>query len=476
MHMDHQLLSMVIQELFAALSGGRVDRIVQDEAGNILLSVFRPGMKHTLLLSPDRSVPRLHLASRKHAARKLPDAFVLFLKSHLLRANLVSIGLLNDDRIVEILFRRQGKGRKIVFELFRPLPNIMITDDDHRILACFHPFPSGNTSGRQLALGSIYVPPLKREQAGASNAIERSNAPAAQGAANSTAESLYERLSLDHEREVLRQDLARALRKAVARAKRKEDAVASDLASAERAEEYRTAGDAILKNVREIRKGERKVRLSGYEGENIAVELDPLLSPAENAERYFRRYKKAKIGKSIIAERLAKVRSETARLAELAEKVGAADLGDLRALRTDIRQAGVELDGRGRVRTAAREPLPPGHRVFRFGDWDILVGRNARGNDVLTGKIARPDDLWLHAEGMPGSHVVIRNPRKDEVPSEVLLKAASLAAYYSAGRDAEKVSVAYTPVKYVKKPKGAPAGQVALARRRSLMARPSSSI
>ena len=87
-------------------------------------------------------------------------------------------------------------------------------------------------------------------------------------------------------------------------------------------------------------------------------------------------------------------------------------------------------------------------------------------------RLARPDDLWLHAEGMPGSHVVVRNPGKRDIPEGVLRRAASLAAYYSKGKGSAKVPGAYTPAGQVKKPKGAAAGMVILTGRKTMMAAP----
>jgi predicted ribosome quality control (RQC) complex YloA/Tae2 family protein len=100
------------------------------------------------------------------------------------------------------------------------------------------------------------------------------------------------------------------------------------------------------------------------------------------------------------------------------------------------------------------------------------VGANAAANDELTVKLARPDDLWLHAEGLPGSHVLVRNPMKTDVPPDILLKAAALAALHSKGKTAGKVPVTYTFARFVRKPKGAKPGLVHLSRRRTLMVKP----
>jgi predicted ribosome quality control (RQC) complex YloA/Tae2 family protein len=114
----------------------------------------------------------------------------------------------------------------------------------------------------------------------------------------------------------------------------------------------------------------------------------------------------------------------------------------------------------------------PAIRKIIFNGWEILVGKSAAGNDHLTTKIARPDDLWLHAEGIPGSHVLVRNPNAGDIPPEVLLKAAALAAFHSKGKNAGKVPVTYTRAGLVKKPRGAKPGLVTLQERKSLMVRP----
>ena len=125
----------------------------------------------------------------------------------------------------------------------------------------------------------------------------------------------------------------------------------------------------------------------------------------------------------------------------------------------------------GKVSGKSHAASPPFRTVEHEG-WQILVGMSSAGNDYITMKLARPDDLWLHAEGLPGSHVVVRNPGKRDIPEGVLRRAASLAAYYSKGKGSAKVAVAYTPAALVKKPKGAAAGAVVLSGRKTMMAAP----
>ena len=240
-----------------------------------------------------------------------------------------------------------------------------------------------------------------------------------------------------------------------------------------RAEEYRRAGDLILANLVRLEKGVSRADLTGHDGSITSVTLDPQRSPARNAEGYFKKYKKAKAGRDIIAERLHKARQEQAFLKSLSLHSDlAAGREDLDHLRFQLAERGyLKEDKGGGKKEKAKSALLP-YKKLQYHGWEMLVGKNAQGNDYITMKLARPDDIWLHAEGLPGSHVLIRNAREGDIPQDVLMKAASLAAYHSKGRGAGKVPVTYARAKFVKKPKGAQPGTVTLAERKTIMAVP----
>lgn len=113
------------------------------------------------------------------------------------------------------------------------------------------------------------------------------------------------------------------------------------------------------------------------------------------------------------------------------------------------------------------------YRTMNVEGWEVLVGRGDEDNDHLTFDVAAPHDLWLHVGGgTPGSHVIVRNPGKGDVPREVIERAAQLAAWYSKVRGAPRVEVHVCRASEVSKPRGAPAGLVALARYKSLKVKP----
>lgn len=113
------------------------------------------------------------------------------------------------------------------------------------------------------------------------------------------------------------------------------------------------------------------------------------------------------------------------------------------------------------------------YRTLNINGFDVLIGRGAEDNDFLTFEVARAKDTWLHvAGGIPGSHVVVRNPEDVEIPKDVLERAAAAAAWYSKARNSPRVEVHVCRVRDVSKPHGAPAGLVSLARWKSLRVRP----
>jgi predicted ribosome quality control (RQC) complex YloA/Tae2 family protein len=465
--MHYDVLVPVVEEISSLLTGARVERVLQgDDRGLYLL--FRKDRKNfSVLLSPDRSLPRLHLVSRKPRSASDPHPLVLNLRSRLPGSRLAHIALLNDDRIVEFRFVKNGAGYRIFFELTGSSANLFFSDADLRILAVYHPAPAEGQAGRLLVPGVQYVLPQKK----AGRAPHGSLVSAAQKSPNERAESYYGSLAIQRHAASLRTELRSSLAKALKRAERRRAAIAEDLRTAHEAETFRQKGDLILANLGKLKTGMSSVELSGYDGDRTALELDAKLTPKENAESYFRKYKKAKAGLPIIEERMRRTEEEIADMQARIGELEQADDGDLPLFsRRGTRGAPSVESVHKEVRR--KSAGVSGIRKFLYRGWEILVGGNAAANDELSAKLARPDDLWLHAEGLPGSHILVRNPMKGEIPSEILLKAAGMAAMHSKGKTAGKVAVTYTYARFVRKPKGAKPGLVHLTRRRTVMVKP----
>ncbi len=258
------------------------------------------------------------------------------------------------------------------------------------------------------------------------------------------------------------QTLLKSLQNARNRTARKLENQRKELADAENREQYRISGDLITANLYRMEKGARALTCQNYydpDCADITIPLDPLLTPQQNAAKYYKRYTKAKTASKVLTEQIAKGEGELDYLDSVLEAVQRAE-GE-RDL-TEIRQ---ELEDTGYLRRPQQGKKAP-KRVrskpmeFRSSTgFRISVGRNNTQNDELTCKQAGFRDIWLHTQKIHGSHVIIWTEGR-EVDAQTLTEAAQLAAYYSQAREGSNVPVDYTPVRYVKKPGGARPGMV----------------
>lgn len=482
--MDFHILKLVVEELSAVLPGAKLERVYQGGDGGSYFIVHRQGETLVLLLSVDRTLPRMHLVSMKPAAVDSPGALILYLRSHLTGARFSEVSLLNQDRVAVFSLIKSGAEYRLILELVGNTPNLILIDQSSSILSVHYPVPPADKVKRTLLPGISYVPPAPRP-VHAKAATDRQSGRRNMGAAdlfrpetkakypaNRGAEIFYERLAAERSLLTLSIRLSSTIKKALAKTERRIAAISHDLDSAQNAEEYRLAGDLILANLTRLARGVEQARLTGYDGRTVGVKLDPKRSPGQNAELYFKKYKKARTGLAIITERLRRAREEEAYLKSALDGLYSADREALDIIRSGLAARGyVKQDGKGKKKDTPGSAAPA-HRNVVCRGWEILIGKSAASNDYITFKLARPDDIWLHAEGMPGSHVLIRNPSRADIPSDVLMKAAALAAYYSKGRGAGKVPVTYTRAKFVKKPKGANAGTAILSERKTVVAVP----
>jgi predicted ribosome quality control (RQC) complex YloA/Tae2 family protein len=205
------------------------------------------------------------------------------------------------------------------------------------------------------------------------------------------------------------------------------------------------------------------------EGPTLTIELDPTLSPLENAQRYFDRYEKAKRAAKDVPRLQRAARRELAYLKQLSTDLALAEnWPEIDMVREALQEAGFWQGPRTRGPRGGK----PGIRRFTTGDgFVILVGRNAAQNHALITERSKGDDLWLHARGIPGSHVIVKNDGRP-IPDEVIRRAAELAAYYSAGRDDTSVEVDVTQRRYVRTIRGGKPGMVIYRNEQTLTVQP----
>lgn len=295
--------------------------------------------------------------------------------------------------------------------------------------------------------------------------------------------------------EGLRARLARAVRSALARAERKVGRQAEDVSRFGEAADLRRQGEMLVANLHLVEPGRSEVTVPDYEGNEVTIALDPRLAPSQNAQRFFQRYRRAQRAAKATAPRekaayeLAWLEGQAYDLERVAEQDLAAEpagepdpggsdldrvwarvtravsaIGELRAIEASLAGAGYLPSGaRPKATTpGAQAPATPLRFVTDDG-LTVLAGRSARQNETLSLKTAQPSDLWFHARGCPGSHVVLRVPpgsAPEAVPDGAVLQAAALAAHLSAARGGGKVAVDYTEARHLRRPGGAPPGLV----------------
>ncbi len=257
-----------------------------------------------------------------------------------------------------------------------------------------------------------------------------------------------------------------------ARLTRKLAARQHDLARCDEAEKYRIYGELIKANIYAVKKGMPFAELVNYYDENAAllrVPLEPALSPAENAAKYFKEYKKLMSAKSILGGLIEECRTELVYIESIEEALSRAQtLQLLEEIREELTEAGYI---RRRTQSRSRQTVAGPAEYLTPSGFTLLVGRNNLENDRLTLHTADKNDIWFHTKDIHGSHAVLlcRGKEPDE---ESILIAARLAAYHSKARSSSSVPVDTTLIRYVKKPSGARPGMVIYTNQKTLFVTP----
>ena len=258
------------------------------------------------------------------------------------------------------------------------------------------------------------------------------------------------------------QDLVKSVTSARDRTARKLANQEKELEATETRERQRELGELLTSNLHAMQKGMSTFRAVDYydpEGKQTDIPLDPLLTPQQNAAKYYRAYNKAKTARQMLALQMEKGRRELEYLNSVLENISLAEgERDLQEIRQELAETGY-LRRPGKAKDRGRKVSGKPMEFRSSAGLRISVGKNNSQNDRLTTKQAYKSDLWLHTQKIHGSHVILWL-EGGGADARSLTEAAQLAAYFSQARDGKKVPVDYTPVKYVKKPAGARPGMV----------------
>ena len=449
-------------------------RVVQPDGYRLVLVFHGSGRNEIVLLSCSPDHACVCDLQDVPPAPPVPLSFGQYLRAHLIRGRLLGLASAADDRIATFRFSTREDEYELLISLLGARSNIYLLDGQRRLVHAMRPLEE---TRRELVLGTPWAPAAGRVRDGGEDrwmdvpderyleAIERD----------------YRRLEAARTAELLARRAEQALKKEQAFLERKATNLHEDLLEARRSEECRRHGELLKAALHRIHPGDDHVAVRDFStGGEVTIQLDPTLSPAENLEAFFRRYRKVTRGLGLLEDQLAAVQRELDRISTLREELrslAATPEPDPAAVGEFAARPGVRrllhryFPGRPAARevpkrvagTGVPAKLLPKRYKGEHG-LEIWVGRSDEGNDYLTTRLARGNDLFFHLEGYPGSHVVLKTEGRANPPSEAVLDACELAVHFSKLKSATRADVHVAAVKDVRKPRGVKPGLVYVTR------------
>ncbi len=253
----------------------------------------------------------------------------------------------------------------------------------------------------------------------------------------------------------------------------KKKRLSEDLLRAENSEDLRLFGELLTANLHLVAPGAKSVEvINYYDGSKVSIPLDVKLSPSKNAQRYFKKYGKAK---TAIKEKQIQLAENDEELKYLESVLSflenTEDVAEIESLRAELVETGYVRRRKQAGGFKEKKYKPAPYRYTLSNGMGVLVGRSNKENDYLTFKLAGNKDLWLHTKDIPGSHVIVQSAGA-ELDEASIWEAAAIAAYHSKARTSENVPVDYVPIKFVKKPSGAKPGMVIFTNNRTVYVNP----
>jgi predicted ribosome quality control (RQC) complex YloA/Tae2 family protein len=461
----------LIPALEPLLADARVQRVIQPDGHSLVLELYgwdeaaQAGGKRWLLLSAHPKFGRIALLESAPESPKWPPPFAAWVKAHVHRAFLRGARVANDDRQVALLLESREGAYELLLSLMGTRANLYALDADGVLRAALRPL---DTTRPDLVIGQAWTNPEVHTRE------DENRWPELSGEALLHAvQAHYGELESRDEFERLASHLQRTLDRELDFARRRSGKLKRDLEHARDARDTKRYGELLKQVMGSVKPGARSVVARDYEtNEDVTIELDPKLTPAQNLERYFKRYHKGLVGANMLGQQLDITGTHIEELERLREELS--QLADVSALREFAEQP-VVLELRKKhfpdlfkpkrppKKLAAKKDVPSRMLPRRYQTSDgleVWVGRSDEGNDYLTTTLAAGNDWFFHVQGYPGSHTVLRTEGRKDPPQESVLEAAELCVHFSKLRDARKVDVHVAPIKHVHKPKGAKPGLV----------------
>ncbi len=458
-------IGIVSKSINNAVKGGVVRKAILSKInGEIAFIIRTPSLNHFVNISTRTAHCRLGRREKKPASAPEPGSFVMLLRKYLTGCIVKEIVQINSDRVVEFIFVSKQTQYSLLCELTDKNSNLFLVDSNKIILGSLF---ANRSSKRSLITGNIYVPPFV-------NPVFKNNDRLKEPRFiyNSDVDFLYEKECLKREKEALIAKKRLEALQIISTAKKKSTRLLKnlnkDLKKAIDAKELKEKAYVLQANLNIVKKGIVKFKTTDFNNCEITLTLNPALTPVQNMQFMFKqagRFDKAEKG---IIDRVKSVQQQLSTLRNYENIVAISETEKLDGLLDDLKKRYLNTVKTGIHTKGTKQIRCPFKEFAVFGNHIAKVGKSAKDNDELTLHNCTPRDLWLHARGVTGSHVVIPLKRGEQLSSELLIDAAHLAVYFSSAKNYEIAEVTYTFKKYVSKPKGSPAGMVRILKEKTL--------
>lgn len=494
MPLDGKFLDLLVKEL-KQIENMHIDKIHCPLGGEFVFLLR--GQK---LLVSLHGTPYITLTKDTFNNPAYPPMFCMLLRKYLVGGKILKIEKIKNDRIVKITVSSVNELKdksilEVYIELITGKANLVLTKDG-KIIDCYK--RSDLESERILAAGATYKLPIgvkseisplvKREMEYQNKTLDElaeNIKPTILKTTNgeykdfsfieiNQYENFYTKISFnsfielinefftkkrkDFELKNAKNSLVKKVSGLLTKAERKLKLRQEDLKRTEKRETFRIYGELIKANLYNIKNGAKSAVLENYYNnlEKIEIPLKEELTPAKNAERYFKEYKKLCVAAGLLDDLISNNKNEIYYLKTVEESLkNITDVKDLDIIEKELIIAGYLRKAKEKSKKIKESPI----NIKEYMGFKIAIGKNNLENEKITLKLAGAKDMWFHAKNVPGSHVVVFLEGK-EITDEVILYAAKVAAKNSTARLSSNVAVDYTEVKNIKKPKDSKPGMV----------------
>lgn len=413
----------VVHEIQSYLENGILERVT---AANERKMILHFKGKPSLLLCFQEPFLRFHLT--KYPWKDHPHSFNKKVTQALHGWHVAQCNLLQEDKILELVFKKRHENKKLVCEFIPKKSNCYLLDGEQQIIASLHPVEHNR-----------YNPPKPLMQ----------TTPGEKILSSSEIEDMYLPLEGENDFNEKKQEAESQLKKQHKHLIRAKDNLANELDEAMNWEKVQHEATLLQSHLFKIHKGMSKVTLNDWLQDNaeIEIEIDATLSPSEEIERRFQKSKKLKRGIEPLKRKLEQIQKKAENINGLLAQLE--EIKTENGLKNFLQKNYLAPTKTSSKKPVKIEPAMPYREFFTASGLQIWVGKSAKDNDKLTFSYGNGSDLWLHAHDVPGSHVVLHLGSKHEADDESLKDAIQAALFFSKAKDRKEGEVCITQCKYV---------------------------